>query len=327
MKARPPGRVLWTGLALVALASVVVALRSGSVAVSWAALWAALSGTGSGIEAELVLNLRLPRALAGFTAGALLAVAGSLMQVLLRNPLADPYTLGISGGAAVAALALTLFGVAGAWLHLGAFGGALAATILVFGLANYHRAGSATRLLLTGVVVSTGWGALISFMLAIAPERDVKGMLFWLMGDLSQATLPVSAVAALCLGLGFAVWWGRDLNLLARGELQAAALGASPRRLRLGVYALGSLFTALAVTIAGSIGFVGLLVPHMLRLTLGSDHRVLLPGAALAGGSLVVVADTLARSLLAPQQLPVGVLMAIIGVPLFLVLLNRGARV
>jgi iron complex transport system permease protein len=310
-------------LALIAPASLLAALAVGSVEVSWPALWAALGGDAHNLAGEVVLSLRLPRALSAFACGGLLALAGALMQVLLRNPLADPYVLGISGGAAVAALLSLLAGLSGAVLAGNAFAGALLSMLLVFGLAHGRGQWTPTRLLLTGVVVAAGWGALIGFTLALAPTQALHGMLFWLMGDLSHAPSPWPGMAVTVLGLALCLPLARDLNVLTRGELAAAALGVAVPRLRLGLYAIASLLTASAVTIAGSVGFVGLVIPHLLRLLGMTDHRHLLPGAVLAGGSLLVLADTLARSAFAPQQLPVGVITALLGVPLFLYLLNR----
>ncbi len=317
------GTTLILVLALLALLSLGTALLAGSVATDPAQLWAVLTGRGDGLHVRLILELRLPRAAAAFTTGGLLALAGSLMQVLLRNPLADPYVLGVSGGAAAGALATMLAGLGAVWVSGAAFAGALLSTVLVFGLAHGTGSWAPSRLLLTGVVVAAGWGALISFLLAVSPSEGVHGMLFWLMGDLSHSSawLPGAALLAGVLPLCLAA--ARSLNLLAQGELQAGALGVSVGPLRLLVYALASLLTAAAVTLAGTVGFVGLVVPHIIRLLSGSSHMVLLPAAVLGGGTLLVVADTLARTLFAPTQLPVGVLTAFLGVPLFLYLLHR----
>jgi iron complex transport system permease protein len=315
------------GLLGLAMASLFVAIATGSIALSWSELWAALRSADSDLNRILVVDLRLPRALSAFAAGALLALSGALMQALLRNPLADPYILGISGGAAVAALSGMLLGLAGIWLPIAAFAGALLSMLLVFGLAHGRGSWTPTRLLLTGVVVAAGWGAVVSFLLVVSPERGLHGMLFWLMGDLSHAGSPWWALLALGLGLGIVLPLARSLNLLVWGELQAVTLGVAVKHLRMGIYALASLFTATAVTLAGTIGFVGLVVPHLLRLLGAQDHRLLMPGSALLGGTVVVLADTAARTVLAPQQLPVGILTALIGVPVFLYLLNRGARV
>ncbi len=299
--------------------SLLLALSIGSVPVKLAAL---INGSDA-LGRSLILELRLPRALSAFAVGGLLALAGTLMQVLLRNPLADPYILGISGGAAVGALLSMLLGLGVGWTTGNAFAGALLSMLLVFSLAHSRGNWSAMRLLLTGVVVAAGWGAMISFILAISPERGLHGMLFWLMGDLSHAPPPLWGLIITGTGLLFCLPFARDLNVLARGELTAAALGVSVQRLRLMLYVVASLLTATAVTIAGSIGFVGLVIPHLLRLLGLSDHRRLLPAAVLAGGCLLVLADTVARSALAPQQLPVGVITALLGVPVFLYLLHR----
>jgi iron complex transport system permease protein len=326
-------RALWVIglLAIVAMLSLLLALAVGSVALSPGEVAAALfmqnHFDAPDLARDVVLNLRLPRALAAFACGGLLALAGALMQVLLRNPLADPYVLGISGGAAVGTLAAMLLGVS---VHFGleaaAFAGALTAMGLVFGLARGDGSWTQTRLLLTGVIVAAGCGAAVALMLTLAPEQQLRGMLFWLMGDASEATAPLFPLLILAAGLATALYFARELNLLTRGPVLAATLGANVPRLRMLLYFLASLLTASAVTSVGSVGFVGLVVPHLVRLVLGNDQRVLLPAATLAGAALLTLADTLARSVIAPQQLPVGVLTALIGVPVFLFLLARSPR-
>ena len=302
-------------------ASVVVSLAVGSVPIAFEDTLAALAGSLSGPAADIVWKLRLPRILAAFSCGGLLALAGVLLQVLLRNPLADPYIFGVSGGAALGVLLAMLLGT-GTMIQTGSgLAGAIAASALVFGLSFRTGNWNPYRLLLTGVVVAAGLNAALSLILVLAPQTAVKGMLFWLMGDLSYATTPVEGFAVLVTGLLIAVASGRSLNLLAHGELVAATLGVTIQPLRRLIYVMASLFTAAAVTMGGSIGFIGLIVPHMLRLQGVRDHRVLLPAAALLGGCLLVIADTLARTLLAPRQLPVGTLTALIGVPVFLYLL------
>lgn len=321
MRARPaPALAVLAGLSLAALA---FALMAGSVTIPPADILGTLIGRENLVHQSLIWELRLPRALAAFATGGLLAVAGALMQVLLRNPLADPYVLGISGGAATAALLAMLAGLGGAWVSGSALIGALTSTALVFGLAQGRGPWTPTRLLLTGVVVASGWGALIGFLLATSPDQNLRGMLFWLMGDLSYARRAGWPLIVLAAGLLLTMPLARGLNVLSRGDLQARALGENTRFLRFAVYCLASAMTAGAVAVAGSVGFVGLVVPHMLRLSIGNDYRLLLPAAVLGGGSLLVVADTLARTALAPRQLPVGVITALIGVPLFLYLLNQ----
>lgn len=310
-------------LSVIALVAAVLALAIGSVTISPAELWAVIQGEGSMLHSTLVWELRLPRALAAFATGGLLAVAGALMQVLLRNPLADPYVLGLSGGAAVGALLAMLSGMGALLISGSAFAGAMLATALVFGLAHGTGSWTASRLLLTGVVVAAGWGAVITLILALTPSYKLPGMLYWLMGDVSYARTPWPALLVLALAIAVIMPLARNLNVLARGSMQAAALGVSVRPLEWTIYLLASLLTATAVTTAGSIGFVGLIVPHMLRLVLGNDQRIILPASALAGGILLVLADTLARTVIAPEQLPVGVITALLGVPTFLYLLHR----
>jgi iron complex transport system permease protein len=315
-------RPLLVLLALLAIASIVIATATGSVTLGPGAWWVAVTQP-EGINGELLWRLRLPRALAAWIVGAMLAMAGCLMQVLLRNPLADPYILGVSGGAACATLLGMTLGAAAALLPALALLGALTSIILVFSLARGSGPWSGTRLLLTGVVTAAGWGALISLILAMGSDNSLRGMLFWLMGDLSYARLPLWAVGVAGGSFLLVLGLGRSLNVLAMGEVTARLLGESTDRLLWLIYLLASVLTAAAVSIAGSIGFVGLIVPHLMRLLVGSDHRALVPAAALFGGTFLVFSDTLARTLIAPRQLPVGVITALLGVPLFLVLLNR----
>ncbi len=308
-------------LGAIAGASFLFALLTGSVGLDWQTVW----GSGD-VQQRLIIELRLSRAINAFACGGLLALAGALLQVLLRNPLADPYILGVSGGASVGALLALLLGVGGVWMTGSAFAGAMLSIFLVFALA--HGGGGSwtpTRLLLTGVVIAAGWGALISFILVISPDTHLRGMLFWLMGDLSQGSASLAGVGVLAAGLVLALPIARDLNVLVRGDMRASALGVPISRLRLQIYAISALLTATAVTFAGNVGFVGLIVPHFMRLLGAHDHRILLPACVLAGGSLVIIADTLARTLLAPQQLPVGIVTALIGVPVFLYLLHRNS--
>jgi iron complex transport system permease protein len=310
---------LLVALTAAALLAAWFSIDSGSVSIG---LWQALQEPQT-VEAQIVWDLRLPRTATAFVTGALLGVAGALMQVLLRNPLADPYILGVSGGASVAALLAILSGAGTLMLQLSAFAGALFSTLVVFSLAHGRGNWDTTRLLLTGVVLAAGWGALISLILSISPAAQLQGMLFWLMGDLSFAELPLAGGAVLVLLAPLVFILSPSLNLLAGGELQAASLGIAVGRLQLLIYVVASLATAAAVTQAGNIGFIGLIAPHMLRLAGARDHRVLIPGVILLGGTLLLVADALSRIVIAPRQLPVGVLTALLGVPLFLFLLYR----
>jgi iron complex transport system permease protein len=322
---RFPNWLVLAALALAALAAFALALTAGSVDIGMAAVARALWAPADDAGGAVVRELRLPRATAAFAVGGLLALAGTIMQVLLRNPLADPYVLGLSGGAACGALAALLAGAA-ALVTPAAFAGALLSTVIVFGLARGSGAWAPTRLLLTGIVVATGWGALIMLILTTAPEAQVRGMLFWLIGDLSGAVHGGPGLLALAGVLAVAMFFARDATLLARGDMTAASLGVSVRGTTLALHALAAIATAVAVTLAGSVGFVGLVIPHAVRLVIGNDQRWLMPAAVLAGGALLTIADTAARTLVAPAQLPVGVLTAVVGVPLFLWLLRRSER-
>lgn len=317
-----PSLVL-TSLAALALAAFALALATGSVTLGPGTVARAFFGFGDETQRLIVRELRLPRALAAFATGGELALAGALLQVLLKNPLADPYVVGVSGGAAVGALVVMLLGAA-AWLVPGgAFAGAVVSTAIVFGLARGRGAWSPTRLLLTGVVVAAGWGAIVALILSLAPETQLRGMLFWLIGDLSSPPVTWTPLAVLLFALAVALAFARDFNALSRGETIAASVGVDVARLPWLLFGLSALLTAVAVTVAGAIGFVGLIVPQAIRLVLGNDQRVVLPASVLGGGVLLLIADTLARVIAAPAQLPVGVITAIIGVPLFLVLLSR----
>ena len=323
MPTRRRALLILAALAGLSQLSIILALMVGSIPISPAEVLSTLVDPSGSIAADVVRNLRLPRALTGFACGGLLALAGALLQVLLRNPLADPYVLGISGGAGIGALLAIILGFGVVGVNGLALGGALGAMFLVFGLAHGDGGWTQSRLLLTGVIVAAGCGAVVTLMLSVAPDDRLRGMLFWLMGDLSQTGDPALALIVLAAILLIALPFARELNLLARGADVAQALGVAVRPLRRGVYLVASLATAAAVTQAGAIGFIGLIVPHLVRLTTGNDQRLLLPASVLAGGSLLVIADTLARTMLAPQQLPVGVLTALIGVPAFLFLLSR----
>lgn len=318
--------VLFTVLLASVLAAFAMALVLGSADLSPSQALGALLGQGPTEQQALIRDLRLPRALTAFAVGGLLALAGVLMQVLLRNPLAEPYILGTSGGAAVAALSAILLGLSSFAVDMAAFGGAMAATLIVFTVAHGTGAWTPTRLLLTGVVLAAGFSAVTTLLLALSPDQNLRGMLFWLMGDLSFAYEP-----ARCLWLLFALTIAGalaapNLDVLARGETQAAIVGLPVAGFRYSVFVAASIATAIAVTTVGVIGFIGLVIPHLVRLVAGSNHRIVVPASVLAGGALLVVADTLARTLLAPRQLPVGALTAAIGVPLFLLLMHRSTR-
>jgi len=301
-------------LAVLLIFSAILALLTGNGELAWPA---------SAADWRVVTELRLPRIVAGLSVGMLLALAGTLMQVLLRNPLADPYVLGVSGGAATFALATMSLGLSSVPLPLAAFCGALLSSVIVFVVARGTGPWSTARMLLTGVVLAAGWGAVISLLLSLGDDRSVKGMLYWLMGDLGYARVSPIWLLPLALGILLLQLRARSLNILAAGPVEAALLGEPPGRRQLELYVIASALTAVAVSIAGTIGFVGLIVPHLCRMLVGGDHRRLLPAAALFGGTFLVLADTLARNLFVPHQMPVGVLTALLGVPIFLLLLSR----
>ncbi|MGO4808289.1 FecCD family ABC transporter permease [Cupriavidus sp. 2MCAB6] len=326
---------VWLMLAAAGVAVFLLSLAVGSVPLSGTQVWQALSGATDDTAGAIVRELRLPRAAAAFACGGLLALTGALMQVLLRNPLAEPYVLGVSGGAATGALTAMLMMWPLWTVQAGAAGGALFSMLLVATLARrdllhpqvqggHHEAGS--RLLLTGVILAAGWGALITLILSVAPEARLRGMLFWLTGDLGGTASYGLALGALALAVLLAMPLARSLNAMLLGETVAQALGVRVGAVRMSVFVLASLAIAVAITSAGSIGFVGLVVPHLVRLAWGNDQRLLLPASALLGGALLMAADLVARTVIAPAQLPVGVITALLGVPTFLFLLLRRPR-
>lgn len=323
---RPRPERLLAFAILVALGSILFSLSIGSTDIPLGDILKYLFTNDASTADRIVDQLRLPRTLSAFAIGGILSLAGALMQVLLRNPLGDPYVLGVSGGASSAVLAGMLLGLPILWLTPLAFAGALLSMIIVFTLARSGADPGSARLLLTGVVMAAGWSALISLTLSLSPPMQLPGMLFWLMGDLSDALNPYPQLAVLLVGLGAALWLAPRLNLALYGLEQATVLGVNPLRLRMQLYFLASLLTAAAVAAAGAIGFIGLVTPHIVRLLGATDQRHLLPAAALFGGALLTLADTAARTLIAPMQLPVGVLTAVIGVPVFLWLLHRERR-
>lgn len=309
--------------AAAAIASLSAALLLGSVALSPAQVVQAMLSAAPGIEHDIVWQLRLPRALAAFACGGLLALAGVLLQALLRNALADSYILGVSGGASLGALGAITLGAGLALVNAAALAGAITAIALVFGVTLRGGQWDIYRLLLSGVVLSAGFAALTSLILVSAPGAQVKGMLFWLMGDLSYAEHPFAACALLLALLLIAVPLAARLDILGLGEAKARSLGVGVVALQRMVFLGAALATVAAVMLGGAIGFVGLMMPHAVRLMGVTRHRLLLPAAVLAGGSFLTLADTCARTLWAPQQLPVGIFTALIGVPCMLCLLAR----
>jgi iron complex transport system permease protein len=317
----------WKGLvALLVLATAVffASLLVGSSGISASRVAGALFGGGDEAARNVVTIVRLPRILAAFGVGSLLALAGVLLQALFRNPLADPYVLGVSGGAAVGALLAMIAGAVAFTVQLGAVAGALGAVAIVYFLA---RGGGTPRLLLTGVVLASACGALISVLLALADSSRVRGMVFWLAGDLEWAFSPWTSALAALAGVVVALVIGRPLNVLAAGELRARSVGLELEAWRSLLFFACAVLTAVAVVSAGTVGFVGLITPHAVRLTFRtSDHRIVAPASALLGGTFLALADLVARTIASPRQLPVGAIMALVGAPLFMALLRGRAR-
>lgn len=313
---------LVAGLSVLSLAA---ALALGSVPLPVSDVFGALFDTTPGVTRDIVWRLRLPRAFAAFACGGLLALSGVLLQALLRNALADSYILGVSGGASLGALGALTLGLSATAGSAAALAGALAAIAIVFGMTFRGGSWNLYRLLLSGVVLSAGFAALTSLMLVLAPAAQVKGMLFWLMGDLSYAQSPWFACSLLIALTLLAVALAPRLDILSLGETKARSLGVAVTPLQLTIFFVAALATVAAVMLGGAIGFVGLMMPHAVRLLGAARHRVLLPAAVLAGAGFLTLADTCARTVWAPQQLPVGILTALIGVPCMLLLLGRRA--
>ncbi len=307
----------------------VLALWTGSVRIPPAEVWAALTSGGQPAFRDIVLELRLPRFALGVLVGGGLALAGTIFQALLRNPLAEPYILGVSGGASVGAVSVIAFGLASeaSWaLPLAAFAGALFAIWLVFRVATATGQAMDVRvLLLAGVVVAALFSAYVALVLALAPARTVQSAVLWSLGSLAGASWRSVAIAAVYTvpAALFLLTQARALNALAIGEETAYYLGTDVEGVKRATLVVAALLTAAGVAVAGVIGFVGLVVPHVVRLSAGSDHRGLLPLSFLGGAVFLPLADVLARVILAPTEIPIGVVTAFVGVPFFLVLLRR----
>ncbi len=284
------------------------------------------TGALNSTQQAILFDIRLPRILLAATVGASLASAGASYQALLRNALAEPYLLGISNGAAVGTMVALVFLGADEWTRpLMAFIGALGATFLVYRLAQGRAGASPERLILAGVIVTTFQSSIIVFITTLMDATRIRSFTFWLLGDLSQAasgSLWIIAVSTIA-GVAALTLRARDLNLLMLGERDAFDLGVEVERVRLQVFFAASLLVGVSVALSGSVGYVGLVVPHLVRMSAGADNRLTIPAAALAGAAFVVVADTVARTIIAPRELPVGAITALIGAPLFIYLLKR----
>jgi iron complex transport system permease protein len=307
----------WALLAVIVLVALVTSVILGPAAVPLSEL----------LHSDIVWNLRAPRALLAFLVGGSLGIAGAGLQALVRNPLADPFLLGLSGGAGLGAVLAIALHLSGPWaLPLAAFAGALIALSLVYRFGLIGGAALDPRiLLLGGVAIGAFAAAITTAIVALATASELRNAFLWLWGGLSGASWHAVLLVAVYAPIPIVVLLAasRPLDLLALGEEPARYLGADVEAVRRRVYLAASLLTAAAVAVSGVIGFVGLVVPHIARLTWGHRHRALLPAAFLGGGALLAFADTLARTVVAPRELPVGVVTALIGVPVFAVLLKR----
>jgi iron complex transport system permease protein len=321
-------------LCVVLVAVVLLALRLGAVPFPLddlaQNLWWLVSGQPGRISSDfrlIMVDIRLPRILLGILVGAALSVAGAGFQALLRNPLADPYVLGVSSGSALGViLALLALPTIPLMTPVGAFLGAAVTITAVYFMGQREGQLDSSTLLLAGIISASFLSAIIMFLITTLGNRDLRGIGFWLMGDLSTA-LPPSLLWTLLVGFfvatGAIFTTASDLNLLLTGEREAMHLGVEVTRVKLVVYISASLLTALAVSVSGAIGYVGLLVPHVMRMLFGSDYRLLIPTSAIGGAIAVVLADTLARTIVAPTELPVGAMTAVVGAPMFIYLLRR----
>lgn len=312
----------------------VLALRLGAVPISMVDLVLSLGrvaiGQADTLPSEyslIVFEIRLPRILLGILVGAALSVAGTGFQALLRNPLADPYVLGVSSGAALGAIiSIAVASAATFAMPIAAFSGALATIAGVYFLGRRGGQLDSHTLLLAGIIMASFLSAMIMFLMTTLSGGELRGIAFWLMGDLTSTKTPLALpwlFILLAAGIATIYTTSADLNLLLAGEQEAVHLGVDVPRVKLVVYVSASLLTGLAVSVSGAIGYVGLIVPHLMRMLFGSDHRVLIPTAALGGAILIVIADALARTIWAPTELPVGAMTAIAGAPMFIYLLRR----
>ncbi len=328
------------GLLLASAAVVILCSQFGAVPVRLTDIWAALRDvliTGSpeasslGTAGVIFLHVRLPRVLMGFLVGSALAAVGVTLQALLRNPLADPYVLGVSSGAALGAALAVLLGVGTTvllfpLLPLFGFAGGLVALILIYRLAQTQGRLPLHSLLLAGVILNAILTALIMFITSIMEPNRSAGLMAWLMGSLAAPGYPALAVIAMYVACVSAVLMrnAQVLNVLTQGEETARSLGIDTERVKKQLYVLTALVTGAVVSVSGMIGFVGMVVPHAVRMMIGADHRLLLPASALVGGMFLVVSDTIARTMFAPAEIPVGIVTALAGGPFFLYLLLRG---
>jgi iron complex transport system permease protein len=331
---RAPLAVVLVACAAALFVTMTLGVGIGSVPLSPVAVWHVVAGGLAGhpentVAGIIVWQIRLPRVLLAAVVGAALTTAGAVVQVLVRNALADPFLLGVSSGASVGATAVLLLGALaslGVWaISVGSILGALAAMAAVFAVSRSGRGLAPTQLILCGVVLSALFESVTSFLIFRGNPQATQSVLFWLLGSFGLASwnqLPIPALA-LAAAMIYLLAQGRALNALAMGAEPAASLGVDVRRLRRNLFLVTSLMAGVAVAVSGVIGFVGLVVPHIVRLMVGSDHRRVLPTGVLFGASFMVLGDLLARTIVAPQEMPIGVITAFIGAPTLIVLIRR----
>jgi iron complex transport system permease protein len=336
----PKRWIFWTALLCFLLAGVMgISLSLGAVTIPLSQSWAIIlhrllglppAGGWTASDSSIILEIRLPRTISGVLVGAALSLAGAVLQALLRNPLADPFVLGISSGAAVGAVLAILGGLGSTFLGSyavpgAAFGGALFTLFLVYFIARIEGRVPTQTLLLSGVIANSFFSAIIMFLVSVTSNEQIYNVTFWLMGSLEYMTSGSLGVIFVYLLAGGVILLAlaKDLNLLVWGEETASELGVEVERVKKIAFVFASLITGAVVSVSGLIGFVGLVVPHLVRMIWGPDHRFLLPASALIGGMLLVGADTLARTAMSPSEIPVGVVTAMGGAPFFVYLLRK----
>ena len=323
--------LLTAALLLLLLLSLALGLCTGTAAISPAQIWDWLTGASvDPTQAVIISHLRLPRLLLAACVGASLSLGGAVFQGVLRNPLAEPFILGVSGGGALGAVLGFLLGLQAQWSLAGlAFCGSIITVFLVLGVSQRHGRLESATLILTGVMINAFCSAVIMFVISTTTDQKLYAILFWLYGDLGNARMAHLLLLAPITLAGGAIlfFFSRHLNLLSAGERAAASAGVSVERVKAILFFTVSVMCGATVSLSGLIGFVGLMVPHLVRITCGHDHRVLIPASGLLGAALLVLADTCARTIISPSQLPVGVVTAFLGAPFFLLLLaGKGSQ-
>jgi iron complex transport system permease protein len=318
------------GLFVIFIAVLVVSIILGTAQISFSDFYRILTGkTSDGATYSILIQIRLPRILMAALVGSALSICGVVMQSILRNPLAEPFVLGLSGGAAVGSIVFILlrFSTAAGGFFF-SFAGAMLTLFVVLVLSRKQGGFSTTRIILTGVVVNAFFTAFIMFVITTTSDELLHAILFWLYGDLSHAAYLNVGILTIALALCFVVIYAfaRYLNIIGVDDELGHQLGIEVEQVKYVLLVLVSVLTAFAVSFSGIIGFVGLIVPHLMRMAFGSDHRLLLPASFIFGGIFMMLADTAARTIISPNELPVGVITAFLGAPFFLILLFRGSR-